>query len=111
MVTPLSRGFPPVTHNVIHKNCALFAAGSRRDAFTRRDWSPGALSRRLNIQRLAVRPALIADYERQGLLQFADTGLRDRVYALPERAQVHFLPPPRSRREHPASGRRGMWSG
>lgn len=84
MVAPQSRRFLPVTHNVIHKNCALFASARRPRWDTRRDQGPGAPSRRLNIQRLGVRAALIVDYERQGLLQFADTGLRERVYAMLE---------------------------
>jgi len=42
-----------------------------------------------------ARAALIADYERQGLLQFADIGLRERVYAMLEQAPSMVVPPDR----------------
>jgi hypothetical protein len=42
-----------------------------------------------------ARAALIADYERQGLLQFADTGLRERVYAMLEHPPSMVVPPDR----------------
>lgn len=42
-----------------------------------------------------ARAALIADYERQGLLQFADTGLRERVYAILEHPPSMVVPPDR----------------
>jgi hypothetical protein len=42
-----------------------------------------------------ARAALIADYERQGLLQFADTGLRERVYAMLEHPPSIVVPPVR----------------
>lgn len=42
-----------------------------------------------------ARAALIADYERQGLLQFADTGLRERVYAMLEHPPSIVVPPDR----------------
>jgi hypothetical protein len=42
-----------------------------------------------------ARAALIADYERQGLLQFADTGLRERVYAMLEHPPSMVVPPGR----------------
>ena len=43
-----------------------------------------------------ARAALIADYERQGLLQFADTGLRERVYAMLEHPPSMVVPPDRA---------------
>ena len=55
MVAPLSRWFLPVTHNVIHKNCELFAAGRWPVGVSRWDKRPGAPLRRLNIQGLTVR--------------------------------------------------------
>ena len=39
-----------------------------------------------------ARAALIADYERQGLLQFADTALRERVYAVLEHPPSMVVP-------------------
>jgi len=42
-----------------------------------------------------ARAALIAYYERQGLLQFADTGLRERVYAMLEHPPSIVVPPDR----------------
>jgi hypothetical protein len=42
-----------------------------------------------------ARAALIADYERLGLLQFADTGLRERVYAMLEHPPSMVVPPGR----------------
>jgi hypothetical protein len=42
-----------------------------------------------------ARAALIADYERQGLLQFADTGLRERVYAMLDHPPSMVVPPDR----------------
>ena len=43
-----------------------------------------------------ARAALIADYERQGLLQFADTGLRERIYAMLEQPPSMVVPPDRA---------------
>jgi hypothetical protein len=42
-----------------------------------------------------ARAALIADYERLGLLQFADTGIRERVYAMLEHPPSMVVPPGR----------------
>jgi hypothetical protein len=42
-----------------------------------------------------ARAALIADYERLGLLQFADAGLRERVYAMLEHPPSTVVPPDR----------------
>lgn len=42
-----------------------------------------------------ARAALIADYEHQGLLQFADTGLREGVYAMLEHPPSVVVPPDR----------------
>ena len=42
-----------------------------------------------------ARAALIADYERQGLLQFTDSGLRERIYAMLEEPPSMVVPPDR----------------
>ena len=42
-----------------------------------------------------ARAALIADYERQGLLEFADAGLRERVYAILQQPPSMVVPPDR----------------
>jgi hypothetical protein len=42
-----------------------------------------------------ARAALIADYERQGLLEFADAGLRERVYAMLQQPPSMVVPPDR----------------
>ena len=42
-----------------------------------------------------ARAALIADYERRGLLEFADAGLRERVYAMLEHPPSMVVPPDR----------------
>ena len=40
-----------------------------------------------------ARAALIADYERQGLLEFAEAGLRERVYAMLQQPPSMVVPP------------------
>ena len=42
-----------------------------------------------------ARAALIADYERQGLLEFADAGLREGVYAMLQQPPSMVVPPDR----------------
>ena len=42
-----------------------------------------------------ARAALIADYEREGLLEFADAGLRERVYAMLQQSPSMVVPPDR----------------
>jgi hypothetical protein len=42
-----------------------------------------------------ARAALIADYERRGLLEFADAGLREGVYAMLEHPPSMMVPPDR----------------
>ena len=40
-----------------------------------------------------ARAALIADYERQGLLEFAEAGLREDVYAMLQQPPSMVVPP------------------